>query len=71
MATKLDRVVTYDGKTPHIKLHDLLITWSHDKYKTLYLHFWSTYGHKTGQSSNFRWENPTFKVTWPFNYVVT
>ena len=27
MATKLDRVVTYDRKIPHIKLHDLLITW--------------------------------------------
>ena len=32
------------------KLHDLFITWSCDKYKTLYLHFCSTYDHKTGQS---------------------
>ena len=58
MATKPGRMVTYSQKTPHTKLH--LITWSRDKYKTLYLHFWSTYDHK----------NPTFKVTWPFHDVV-
>ena len=35
MGTKLGRVVTYGQKIPHTKLHDLLITWSRDKYKTL------------------------------------
>ena len=58
MATKPGRMVTYSQKTPHTKLH--LITWPRNKYKTLYLHFWSTYDHK----------NPTFKVTWPFHDVV-
>ena len=38
MTTKLGRMVTYAQK-----FHDLLITWSHDKYKALYLHFCSTY----------------------------
>ena len=37
MGTKLGRVVTYGQKIPHTKLHDLLITWSRDKYKTLNL----------------------------------
>ena len=46
MATKLGRVVTYGRKTPHTKLHDLLITWLCDKYKALYLLFCSTYDHK-------------------------
>ena len=51
MAAKLGSVVTCGQKIPHTMLHDLLITWSRDKYKTLYLHFWGTYDHKTGQSS--------------------
>ena len=53
------------------KLHDLFITWSCDKYKTLYLHFCSTYDHKTGQSSNLRCGDPTFKFTRPYDYAVT
>ena len=57
--------------TASIKLRDLLITWSRDKCKTLYLHFCNTNDHKTGQSSNLRWGDPTFKVTWRFDYVVT
>ena len=71
MATKVCRVVTYGWKNPRTKLHDLLIIWSRYKYKTLYLHFSSTYNHETGQSSNLQWADPTFKVTWTFDYVVT
>ena len=48
VAAKLGRVVTYGRKTLHIKLHDLLITCSREKYKTSYLHFYNTYDHKTG-----------------------
>ena len=71
MASKLGRVVTYSWKNPCTKLHDLLITWSRDKYKTLYLHFCSIYDHKTGQSSNLQCGDPILKVTSPFHYVVT
>ena len=65
------QAVTYSQKTPHNKLNNILMTWSRDKYKTLFLHFCSTYDHKTVQSSNLRWGDPTFKVMWPFNYMVT
>ena len=34
MATKLVRVVIYCRNILCIKFHDLLITWSRDKYKT-------------------------------------
>ena len=57
--------------TASIKLRDLLITWSLAKCKTLYLHFCNIYGHQTWQSRNLRWVEPTSKVTWPFDYVVT
>ena len=39
--------------------------------KNLYLLFRNTYGHQTWQSSNLQWANTTFKVTWPFYYVIT
>ena len=43
---------------------------SHDKLKTLYLHYHSAYGHQTLQDGNVpRWA-PTHKVTWPFQQVV-
>ena len=71
MATKLDRVVTYNQETPPTKLRDLLITWSRDKCKTLYLHHRNTHGHQTWQSGNMRWRDPNFKVTWPFDYIDT
>ena len=71
MATRLGRVVTYGRKISHTMLRDLLITWSREKYNTLYLHFCSIYDHKIGQNSNLQWGNPTCKVTWPFDYVVT
>ena len=71
IANKLCRVVTYGRITTHTKLHGLLITWSRDKCKTLYLHFCSAYDHKAGQSNNLPWGDPTLKVTWPFDYVVT
>ena len=60
---KFGRVVTYSWKIPHTTLHDLLIIWSRDKYKTLYLHFCSTYDHKTVQSRNLEWGEQTFKLT--------
>ena len=71
IANKLSRVVTYGRITTHTKLHGLLITWSRDKCKTLYLHFCSAYDHKAGQSNNLPWGDPTLKVAWPFDYVVT
>ena len=71
MATKFDMVVTYCWKTPPTKSCDLLITWSHDKCKILYLHFRNTYGCQIYQSGNLRWRDPNFKVTWPFDYVDT
>ena len=57
--------------TPSTKLRDLLITWARDKCRALYLPFHNTYDHQTWQSSYLRWENPTFKITWPFDYMVT
>ena len=63
MASKLGRVVTYGWKNPCTKLHDPLITWPRDKYKTLYLHFCSIYDHKTGRSSNLQFGDPILKFT--------
>ena len=56
--------------TTSVKLHDLLITWSRDKCKALYLPFHNTYGPQNWQSGDLQWGNPTFKVTWPFDDVV-
>ena len=67
---KLGSVVTYHWKTPHTCSGNILITFSRDKCKT-YLRFYNIYGHQTWQSSNLRFGNPTFQVTWPFDYVVT
>ena len=50
---------------------NILITWSSGKCKTLYLNFPNFYGLQTWQSSNLRWTDPIFKVTWPSNYLVT
>ena len=61
MATKLGKVVTYVRKTPPTKLCDLLIKWSPDKCKTLYLHFCNTYDHQTWLSGNLRWGTPPSK----------
>ena len=71
MATKLGRVATYGWKTPHTKSHYLLITWSRQKRKTLYLPFSNIYGHQIWKSGNLPWRVPTFRVMWPFAYVVT
>ena len=38
--------------TASTKLHELLINWSCDKCKTLYLPFCNTYGHQNWQSSS-------------------
>ena len=71
MATTIARVVTCDGGTPPSMSFDLLIVWSHNKCKNLYLHFHIIYGQKTWQSGILRWEDPIFKVTWTLDYVVT
>ena len=71
MATKLGKMVTYCWKTPPTKSCDLLIKWSRDKCKILYLHFRNTYGHQTWQSDNLPWGDPNFKIRWPFDYGVT
>ena len=52
MVTKLGRAVTYCWETPPTKLHGLLIMWSCDKCKTLYLHFRNTFDHQTWLSRN-------------------
>ena len=56
--------------TASTKLRKLLMKWSRDKCKALYLPFRNTYGHQNWQSGNSRWGKPTFNVTWPFDYVV-
>ena len=71
MTTKLGRALTCDGGTPTSKSCDFLITWPLEKCKTFYLHYCSSYDHKTGQSGNLRWGDHNFKVTWPFDYAVT
>ena len=71
MATTTGRVVTCDTGTPPSKSCDLLIMWSRDKCKSLYLHFRIIYGQKTWQSGILRWDDPIFKVTWTLDYVVT
>ena len=70
MGTKLGRVGICVRQTPPNKLRDLLITWACDKCKTLYLHFCNTYDHQTWLSGNLWLGSPTFKVTWPCDYVV-
>ena len=55
MPIKPCRVVTYCWKNPHAYSGDLLITWSREKYKTLYLHFCNIYGHQTWQNSYLGW----------------
>ena len=70
MATKCGRVVTCSGGTPTSKSCDLLIMWSLDKCKNLYLHFRNIYSHQTWHSSNLRSGDPIFKVMWTFEYVI-
>ena len=62
MATKPGRVVTYYRKTIPTKTRERVITWSRDKCKTLYLHFRSTYGQQTWQSSNLPWGDATLLI---------
>ena len=70
IAIRLGRVATCGWETPPSKPCDLLIMWSHDKCKNLYLHFRNIYSHQTWQSSNLRSGDPIFKVMWTFEYVV-
>ena len=49
MATKLGRITYFDELLP-IESNDPLITWSCEiKLKSLYLHYYSAYGHQTWQ----------------------
>ena len=55
--------------TVSTKLRDLLVKWSRDKCKTLYLNFSNVYGHKNLQNSNLRWGTQPSKsrdllITW-------
>ena len=68
---KLSRVVSWDERNPPTKSGDTLILWSCDKEKTLYLHFHKAYGPQTLQSADLGWQDPTHKVTWHSDYVVT
>ena len=52
------------------KSRDLLMVWSRDKCKTLYLDFCNAYGYLTWKNYNLRWGDPNLKVTWPFDHVV-
>ena len=71
MFTRLGRVVTCRAG-PQIQSQVIFLLWGHVTHeKNFYLHFHNTYGHQTWQTGNLRWGNPTFKVTSPFDYVVT
>ena len=71
IATNLGKVVTSCQKTTPTKSCDVLIKWSRDKCKTLYLLFRNTCSHQTQQSGNLSWREPNFKATWPFVCGVT
>ena len=71
MATKFDKLLTWSEGNPPSKSRDLLITWSRDKLKHLYLHFHNTYGHQTWHGGNLLLKNPTYLVRWPFDNVAT
>ena len=43
----------------------------HDKSKTLYLHFDKAYGPQTQPVDDLEWGDPTHKVTWRINDMVT
>ena len=43
---------------------------SHDKRKTLYLHFHKTYNHQTCQCCDLGWGVPTYQATCSFDHVV-
>ena len=65
------RMVPSDDRTPPTKSRDTLMLWSSDKWKTLYLHFHKASGSQILQSGDLGWGNPTHKVRWYMNYVVT
>ena len=71
IATKLCKVVIYCQKTTPTKSCDVLIKWSRDKCKALYLFFRNTCSHQTQQSSNLSWRELNFKAMWPFLCGVT
>ena len=71
IATKLCKVVIYCQKTTPTKSCDVLIKWSRDKCKALYLFFRNTCSHQTQQSSNLSWRELNFKAMWPFVCGVT
>ena len=57
---------------PHLQSHMTFWLGGHvTDLKNLYLLFRNTYGHQNWQNNNLGWGNPTFKVMWPFDYVVT
>ena len=58
MAIKFGRGVTYRQKTPRTKSGYILIKWSRDKCKTLYLLFRIAYGHQTWENSNLQSKDP-------------
>ena len=47
---------------------DIVVTW---QIKKLYIHFHKAYGPQTQPVGNLRWGDPTHKVTWRINHVVT
>ena len=72
MAIKLGRVVTYGQQTSHTKSRYLLIKWSRDKCKTLYLTSKISLVTKLGRVVTCRLVTyPNFKVMWTFDCVVT
>ena len=60
LASKFERVITYGWKTQPAKSYDLLITWSCEKFKNLYLYFNNTNGNQTWQGSDLEWGTPLF-----------
>ena len=60
IASKFERAISYGWKTQPAKSYDLLITWSCEKFKNLYLYFNNTNGNQTWQGSDLEWGTPLF-----------
>ena len=72
-ATKLDSIVTYvEGPLAksHMTLWSSGLAKAHDKLKSSYLHYHSTYSGQTYCNGDLPWVTPCHKVTWPFDHVV-
>ena len=70
IATKLDRVVSYDKRLLHIK-----VTWFFDhvgacRWKTIYVHIHFVYDHQLWQGGGLNQGTTTKNVAWWFDHVL-